>query len=216
MATQEVPYNITHVNKHLKIQLMPDLNDSAWNELESLGDSLLTVLKQEKNPTVIIDLSKLSYISSSLVAVVIQVWKLVDEQGGNTAILNQNEMVEEVLNISGLKKVWCIVPTEAEAIDHLNQAMKQERIERRRTFSMPILLGIVAVLSAATCFALYVSDSLNLDPKVALAATISFSVAGILLGATALTDRRKNLRILGVIVLICSLIVGGLGLFKLI
>ena len=81
---------------------------------------------------------------------------------------------------------------------------------------MPILLGIVAVLSAVTCFALYVSDSLNLDPKMALAATVSFSVAGVLLGATALTDRRKNLRVLGVVVLICSLIVGGLGLYKLI
>ncbi|QDT94398.1 STAS domain-containing protein [Gimesia algae] len=216
MATREVPYHITNVNEHLKVQLLPELNESAWNELESLGDSLLLVLKEEKSPTVIIDLSKLSYISSSLVAVVIQVWKLVDEQGGKTAILNQNEMVEEVLNISGLKKVWCIVPTEEEAIKHLSQAMKQERIDRRRTFSMPILLGIVAVLSAVTCFTLYVSDLLNLDPKVALAATIAFSIAGVLLGATAIRDRRKNLRIWGVVVLICSLVVGGLGLFKLI
>lgn len=215
MTTREAPYHITNVNEHLKVQLLPELNDSAWTELESLGDSLLLVLKEVKRPTVIIDLSKLNYISSSLVAIVIQVWKLVDEQGGKTAVLNQSEMVEEVLNISGLKKVWCIVPTEKEAINHLNQALKQERIERRRNFSTPILLGIVAVLSAVICFALYVSDSLNLDPKVALAATISFSGAGILLGATVLTDRRKNIRVLGIVVLICSLIVGGLGIFKL-
>ncbi len=81
---------------------------------------------------------------------------------------------------------------------------------------MPILLGIVAVLSAVACFVLYMSDVLTLDPKVTLAATISFSVAGILLGATALKDRRKNLRIMGVVVLICSLILGGISLFKLI
>ena len=215
MTTREAPYRITNVNEHLKVQLLPELNDSAWTELESLGDSLLLVLKEVKRPTVIIDLSKLNYISSSLVAIVIQVWKLVDEQGGKTAVLNQSEMVEEVLNISGLKKVWCIVPTEKEAINHLNQTLKQERIERRRNFSTPILLGIVAVLSAVICFALYVSESLNLDPKVALAATISFSVAGILLSATVLTDRRKNIRVLGGVVLICSLIVGGLGIFKL-
>lgn len=216
MATQEVPYHITAVNNHLKVQLLPELNESAWNDLETLGDSLLLELKDQKSPSAIIDLTKLTYISSSLVAVIIQVWKLVDEQGGKTAILNTSEMVEEVLNISGLKKVWCIVPTEEEAIAYLTQALKQERIERRRIFSMPILLGIVALLSAVACFVLYMSDTLTLDPKVTLAATISFSVAGTLLGATALKDRRKNLRIMGVVVLICCLILGGIGLFKLI
>ncbi|QDV53872.1 STAS domain-containing protein [Gimesia fumaroli] len=216
MATEEVPYHITAVNNHLKVQLLPELNDSAWTDLETLGDSLLLELKDQKNPSVIIDLTALTYISSSLVAVVIQVWKLVDEQDGKTAILNTSDMVEEVLNISGLKKVWCIVPTEKEAITYLNQALKEERIERRRTFSMPILLGIVALLSAAACFTLYISDSLTLNPKITLIATISFSVAGILLGATALKDRRKNLRIMGWVVLFCSLILGGIGLFKMI
>ncbi len=69
----EVPYQITTVKNHLKVQLLPELNESAWNDLETLGDSLLQELKDQKNPSVIIDLSKLSYISSSLVAVVIQV-----------------------------------------------------------------------------------------------------------------------------------------------
>ena len=216
MTTQEVPYHITTVNKFLKIQLLPELNESAWNELETLGDSFLVELKDHKNASVIIDLTKLTYISSSLVAVVIQVWKLVDEAGGNTVILNTNEMVEEVLNISGLKKVWRVVASEEEAIAYLSQTLKQERIERRRIFSMPILLGIVAVLSAIVCYILYVSEYVALDPKVTLAATIAFSAAGILLGATALRDRRKNLRIMGGMVLICSLILGGIGLFKLI
>ncbi|QGQ24048.1 STAS domain-containing protein [Gimesia benthica] len=216
MATEEVPYHITAVNDHLKVQLLPELNESAWDELESLGDTLLTEVKNQQSPSVIIDLTRLDFINSSLVAIVIQVWKLVDEQGGKTAILNTSEMVEEVLNISGLKKVWFITASEEEAVAHLSQAVKQERIERRRTFSMPILLGIVAVLSAVACFALYISDTLTLDPKIALGATISFSLAGLLLGATALKDRRKNLRILGVVVLISSLVLGGLGLFKLI
>lgn len=215
MATQEVPYHITTVDKYLKVQLLPELNESAWNDLETLGDSLLLELKDQKNPSAIIDLTKLTYISSSLVAVVIQVWKLVDEAGGKTAVLNTNEMVEEVLNISGLKKVWCIVASEEEAITYLSQALKQERIERQRIFSMPILLGIVAVLSAVACYILYMSEYVALDPKVTLAATIAFSVAGVLLGATALRDRRKNLRIMGGMVLICSLILGGVGLFKL-
>ncbi len=216
MAPQDVPYQISAVDNHLKVQLLPALNESAWNELETLGDSLLLELKAQKNPSVIIDLTKLTYISSSLVAVVIQVWKLVDEQAGNTAILNTSEMVEEVLKISGLKKVWCIVSTEEEAKAYLNQTMKQERIERRRVFSMPILLGIVALISAIACFVLSVSDSLDLNPKITLAATISFSVAGLLLGLTALKDRRKNLRVLGGVVMIGSLILGGLGLYKLI
>lgn len=216
MATEEVPYHITAVNDHLKVQLLPELNESAWDELESLGDTLLVEVKNQPSPTVIIDLTKLDFINSSLVAIVIQVWKLVDEQGGKTAILNTSEMVEEVLKISGLKKVWYITSTEEEAIAHLSQAARQERIERRRMFSMPILLGIVAVLSAVACFALSISESLKLDPKVALGATISFSIAGLLLGATALKDKRKNLRILGIIVLISSLILGGLGLYKLI
>jgi anti-anti-sigma factor len=216
MAPQEVPFQISAVNNHLKVQLLPELNESAWNELETLGDSLLLELKDQKSPSVIIDLTKLTYISSSLVAVVIQVWKLVDEQGGKTAVLNTSEMVEEVLNISGLKKVWCIVSTEEDAKTYLSQALKQERIERRRVLSMPILLGIVALLSAVACFVLSMIEILTLDRKVTLAATISFSVAGILLGATALKDRRKSLRIMGGVVLICSLILGGLGLFKLI
>ncbi len=216
MATQEVPYHITTVDKFLKVQLLPELNESAWNELETLGDSLLLVLKDQKNPSVIVDLTKLTYISSSLVAVVIQVWKLVEEAGGKTAILNTSEMVEEVLQISGLKKVWFIVSSEEEATAYLSQAMKQERIERRRVFSTPILLGIVAVISACACYILYMSEYVSLDPKIALAATIAFSIAGILLGAVALRDRRKNLRIMGGMVLISSLILGGLGLFKLI
>lgn len=216
MDTQEVPYQITTVKNHLKVQLLPELNESAWNDLETLGDSLLQELKDQKNPSVIIDLSKLSYISSSLVAVVIQVWKLVDAQDGKTAIVNTSEMVEEVLDISGLKKAWCIVSSDDEAIKHLSQVLKEERIERRRTFSTPILLGIVALLSAVTCFALYMSDSFTINPKATLAATILFSVAGILLGATALKDRRKKLRIMGGAVLLCSLILGGIGLFKLI
>ena len=106
MAAEEVPYHITTIDDHLKIQLLPDLNESAWDELESLGDSLLNKVRDQESPTVIIDLSRLTYINSSLVAIVIQVWKLVDERGGKTAIYNTSEMVEEVLNISGLKKVW--------------------------------------------------------------------------------------------------------------
>lgn len=215
MDTQEVHYQITTVDNHLKVQLLPELNESAWSDLEALGDCLLQEIKNQKNPSVIIDLSKLTYISSSLVAVVIQVWKLVDGQSGKTAIVNTSDMVEEVLNISGLKKVWCIVSSDEEAISYLSQALKAERIERRRTFSMPILLGIVALLSAVACFALYMSDFLILNAKATLAATILFSAAGILLGATALKDRRKNLRIMGGTVLICSLILGGIGLFKL-
>lgn len=216
MATQEVPYHITAVDNHLKVQILPELNESAWTDLETLGDTLLIELKEQKNPSVIIDLTQLTYISSSLVAVVIQVWKLVDEQGGKTAILNTSDMVEEVLNISGLKKVWCIVSTEEEAIAYLNQALKEERIERRRTFSMPILLGIVALLSAVASFTLYMSELLTLNSQVTLIATICFSVAGILLGATALRDRRKNLRLMGWVVLFCSLALGGFGLYKLI
>ncbi|WP_339730165.1 STAS domain-containing protein [uncultured Gimesia sp.] len=214
MATQEVPYHITAVNNHLKVQLLPELNESAWTDLETLGDSLLLELKDQKNPSAIIDLTPLTYISSSLVAVIIQVWKLVDEQGGKTAILNTSDMVEEVLNISGLKKVWCIVSTEEEAVTYLNQALKEERIERRRIFSMPILLGIVALLSAVASFTLYLSDLPALNPKITLVATISFSAAGLLLGATALKDRRKNLRIMGWVVLFCSLVLVGIGLFK--
>ena len=61
----------------------------------------------------------LTAMGSSMVALIIKLWKGAKEHQRRMVVVNSNRLVAEVLQISGLADVWTIVPTREEAIREL-------------------------------------------------------------------------------------------------
>ncbi|MFO1093609.1 MAG: hypothetical protein U0992_09890 [Planctomycetaceae bacterium] len=56
-------------------------------------------------------MSRLEYMGSALVALVVRVWKAVQNGGGKVVVVCGGGMPQEVLRLAGLDKVWTIVTT---------------------------------------------------------------------------------------------------------
>lgn len=100
----------------LSIWLRPELNETDWTEIERVGSEILEQVGSHKRPRAIVDLTDMKHIGSSLVALLVRIWKVVGERGGQMVVVNNNELVGEVLEIAGLAEKWTIVATRPRAV----------------------------------------------------------------------------------------------------
>ena len=129
--------------------LRPALKDAAWGDVESTGDQVLAELEKLGFPPMIVDLSELDYIGSSLVALLVRVWKKLTSQEARMVVVNRHEMVREVLELAGLANHWRIVESHEEALDEIevSDAALVVKRESRFLFLTGPLVTIVAVVA---------------------------------------------------------------------
>ena len=96
------------------ITLDPCLAEAKWGDIERVGTELKAKLAEQKQPFCLLDLSKLEFMGSSVVALLVRVWKAVQERQGEMVVVKPNQFVKEVLDIAGLSKVWTICPSRSE------------------------------------------------------------------------------------------------------
>lgn len=122
------------------------------SDIRDAGIKVQEYLSQIKCSACIVDLSSISYIGSSMVALIVRIWKLVKTQGGHVVVVAPGQNIRDVLKITGLTKVWTIVDTFEAAVHSLGCSMeaKVEKRERRLlTFVGPLALIGAAVAVAA-------------------------------------------------------------------
>lgn len=98
-----------------KLTLLPQVTDVDWGDIERLGTDVVEQLKSERSGDLLVDLSKIEYIASAHVALLVRVWKSVKPRNGRMVVFVVSDVVERVLHTAGLDKLWKIVNTLEEA-----------------------------------------------------------------------------------------------------
>lgn len=185
----------------LAVGLRPELNEVPWTDIERIGSGIVGRVATRERPHVLVDLSDLNHMGSAMVALVVRIWKAVTEKGGRMVVVNRNDLVGEVLTISGLAGKWTIVPTRDEALASFgtpprSRAGRNSGAGTALTIAaaLLLLLGVLAFADAA--FTGYAAKALGRDAT--LWAGLACAAAALLVGAVAITRTDGALKMLAV------------------
>ena len=84
------------------------------------AEALITENIDDGETRIVIDFSKTKFISSAGLRVILRAAKMVKQRGGGLVIYNANELVREVLEISGFTKMFNSHDNLDEAIQDLS------------------------------------------------------------------------------------------------
>lgn len=102
------PCELKSFPDHVTVILHPSSAESSWADVEAFGMDVRHELERRQRPACVVDLSPLTYMGSSVVALLVQLWKDVQSRQGRMVVVCGNPMVLEVLRIAGLDKLWNI------------------------------------------------------------------------------------------------------------
>jgi anti-sigma B factor antagonist len=103
MALQQAP-NILPLEGEIDLHVSPEVAES------------LRAMTAKKPKEVVIDLTKVTYLDSSGLAVLIEGMQNVQEYGGRFAVAGVQESVKHIFDIARLDQVFQIFPTVDEAL----------------------------------------------------------------------------------------------------
>jgi len=86
---------------------------------EQVADFILKPLRQQENPLIVFDLSRVENFGSMFLALLIRCWRLAVSQGGSMALAGVTDRTRELLRVTALDTVWPIYDTKREAMDAL-------------------------------------------------------------------------------------------------
>lgn len=111
------PYSISKGKSHIEVAIHPPLIDGTWSDIETLGNLVITEIEGRKRTDCLVDLSSLNYMGSSVVALLVRIWKVVRAQNGQLVIVTDHTIVKETISLAGLDKIWAVYP-------HINGACR--------------------------------------------------------------------------------------------
>lgn len=139
MDSIESPFQFERQSTHGILALNPLINDGQWGTVTEVGNEILPQLETLSSPSVVIDLSRLNYIGSPQVALLVRVWKSLKKLQGRMAIACPNETVRDILHTAGLRSLWAIVDTHDAALTALGvPCSPQPKAESRSWFDLSL------------------------------------------------------------------------------
>lgn len=191
-------------NRKVTFLLRRELVKAEWSTVEQVGDAMLATIAEKKRPQVLTDLSQLEHMGSSMVAMLVKLWKSVEAKEGAMVFVCKQNGIYEVLKLAGLTNVWTITEDRQEALDLLGSTA--ERTGRNLSPFLVAISLLTAALSGAM-LAMMLSGQHYIgaeeEPKIQIAA----GVVSACLGFWAFLTAHRVTKALG---LIFGLI--GLGL----
>lgn len=112
----ESPFQFERHATHGVLHLNPLINDGKWGTVTEVGHEILAQLDTLLVPAVVIDLSRLNYIGSPQVALLVRVWKSLKKLRGRMAVVCSCDTIDETLSTAGLRSLWAIVDTREAAL----------------------------------------------------------------------------------------------------
>ncbi|WP_437205772.1 STAS domain-containing protein [Planctomicrobium sp. SH664] len=161
------------------------MTEASWSEIEAFGADVKAELESRTRPACLVDLTPLDYMGSSIVALIVRVWKVVQSRQGKMVVVCTHPMVLEVLRLAGLDKVWKIetnlergvealgIQSGDDAILKSRKVVKATTRVRRWSYLSGVLTVLVAI-GGAWVLIQYTSlgERLNKDEPIAKDATI--------------------------------------------
>ena len=191
----------------MSVVLHNTLGDSQWNDIEQAGNDLKAKISGLGPVVVLMDLSRLEFMGSSIVALVVKTWKVIESQQGGMVVLSSNEMTKEVLEIAGLNKLWPVVASRAEAEEILSRP-PYAPATRISTFLL-MTLGWVAAAGSVGAVVVLKRELETFEPQTARLIAAGCSGLAAWIGLIAILRERRIWRFLGVLLLLVAVSLAG-------
>ncbi|NQV27113.1 MAG: STAS domain-containing protein [Rhodopirellula sp.] len=178
------------------------LSDYRWGDIEKVGSEIKERLVAMDRPIFLLDLTRLDFMGSSIVALIVKLWKATQEKDGDMVIVNSSSMIGEVLEIAGLTRVWKIVDSREEAeemlgVNHFTTASPMAKF----------FLAILGWVSAAGALFFVVAPRkqlLQLDVQTAQILACTCGSVAIIAGLVAIVRDQGVWRWLGILLVIVA------------
>lgn len=174
----------------LRVVLNPLLANVPWPDVEQAGHDVIEQVNQQKKPSVIVDLSQLDYIASAIIALLVRVWKEIDARNGIMAVVVDNPQVLEIIELSGLTKVWKICDDVAAAETHI----RAENHFAKNLSPFLTIVSLVATLISGGVYGLILSGMSAQKAEFLSGLQMGSALFGMLLGLWAGFTVRNRLR----------------------
>ena len=104
-------------DKNLIIELnVPELDHHITNEVR---DGIDNVLNSRPIKNIIFDFKNIRFMDSSGIGVIIGRYKKISSEGGKVSVVNVNDRVKKIFNLSGMNKIINIYDTYEEVASSL-------------------------------------------------------------------------------------------------
>lgn len=177
IPASNAPFDFIEQHAFVSVALNPRLAEMDWQAMESATGELIQKVEASERPSVMVDLSRMEYINSGLVASLVRVWKSTQQKRGQFSLVSPNRFVTDVLKSSGLWNLWTVVDSREEAVYELgvSTAAKMETRERRVLVLVSLPCALLAV--CATVLMLFKRNDIM---------GVNAQLTALLLGAAAL------------------------------
>jgi anti-anti-sigma factor len=196
------PYEYDITKGYPVVAFNPALGDCRWGDIEKAGNEIRERLVALERPNFLLDLTRLEFMGSSVVALIVKLWKAAQEKEGDMVVVNSSSMIGEVLEIAGLTRVWKIVDSHEEA--ELLLGVKTFTPASAMSIYFLAILGWVAAAGALLFVVAPRKQLLQLDPESAKMLAFTCGGVAISAGLVAIIRDRGVWRLLGVLLVIIA------------
>jgi anti-anti-sigma factor len=122
MSSANPASDVFTIERHGEVTLIratPALEKVDPNLGDQVSEIILSPLRTQDGPLVIVDLSAVTYFGSMFLTLLLRCWKLVNARGGMMALAGVSVHAKELLRITSLDMVWPIYANDREAIEAL-------------------------------------------------------------------------------------------------
>lgn len=211
MTESSDQYTFEPADGYAIVTLHPSLHEARWAAIDTVGTEFVEKFAAQELKSVLVDLSQLDYMGSSLVALLVRIWKAAQATKGQMVVVSANDMVLEVLKLAGLTSVWTIRSTREEGIHELG--FSKPALDRKRETRFVGLVGPLSCLAAIIIFGLdwAMPDQISrLVLQRSLYGCAGLSVVTSLLTVIRLSGGRRKLSVVSLLLSVAVIVVGYL------
>jgi anti-anti-sigma factor len=201
VTSSESGYQLETADQYSVVTLDAQLSNEQWGDIHEVGNQLVKRLNQSKTRNLLVDLGAMEYIGSSTVALVVRLWKTVQEQEGALAVISKHPVVVEVLQISGLSNVWTIVDSRDEALTELD-------INTSSGIGIVAWGQLVSVAVAVVGLIIQFNSGWPVPHEVMLGLIVGGVILGVLLGLVNALREAGIRRTVSLLALLASVAIG--------
>lgn len=214
MQITDAKYKVSLQKTHSTVTIQPALTDAEWDEIERVGEDIVAQVNGRKPAALLFDLTPLNYMGSSTVAMIVRCWKALKQDNRSFVVVTGSDVVREVLELSGLSKMWTIVNTPEEGLKSLGISPRRAAKAAAGESSeggWAAWLGVVALAAAGAGVGLWFAQPG--ERQVATGLIYGGAGSGFVMGLVVMMMSHSRRKILGLGVVLLS---AGAGVFRLI
>lgn len=191
------------------VALNDSLAERKSGEVDQAAKDLAEKIAGLDRAVVLMDLSRLKFMGSSIVALLVRAWKVIEERHGQMVVVSSHEMVTEVLKIAGLNRIWPVVESRDEAERILLQ--RPPVVPTRPGTFLLALLGWVAAAGAVGFVVILKREMTTFNAQTAQQMTIVCGGVAATIGLLTSLRETQVWKLLGVLLLLVSVSMIGIA-----